>query len=106
MVGVYCGNDPGAILQFEGWFGRKVDGIPGYTGGASWEDYDGSVPWVITPYLESTRRWFDSQNVIFHTYWNSNADYPGMLSEKQYPTAAESYRALFGPEPKKQAKSG
>jgi hypothetical protein len=46
LLGVYCGNDPKAVLQFENWLGRKVDGILGYTGGASWADYDGSVGWA------------------------------------------------------------
>lgn len=46
LLGVYCGNDPKAILQFEDWLGRKVDGILGYTGGADWADYDGSVNWA------------------------------------------------------------
>ena len=34
-------------MQFERWLGRKVGGILGYTGGASWDDFDGSVPWAI-----------------------------------------------------------
>ncbi|MES2462593.1 MAG: hypothetical protein V4671_18575, partial [Armatimonadota bacterium] len=46
LLGVYCGNDPRAVLQFETWLGRKVDGVLGYTGGASWEDFDGSVGWA------------------------------------------------------------
>jgi hypothetical protein len=47
LLGVYCGNDPDAILEFERWLGRKVDGILGYTGAASWADFDGSVPWAV-----------------------------------------------------------
>jgi beta-mannanase len=44
---VYCGNDPDAVLQFEAWLGRNVDAILGYTGAASWADYDGSVGWAV-----------------------------------------------------------
>jgi hypothetical protein len=47
LLGVYCGNDPNAVLQFESWFGRPVSGILGYTGHASWADYDGSVGWAV-----------------------------------------------------------
>jgi hypothetical protein len=47
ILGVYSGNDVAAIQQFESWFGRRVDGILGYTGNASWQDYDGSVGWAI-----------------------------------------------------------
>jgi hypothetical protein len=47
MLGVYTGNDPKEITDFEQWLGRRVDGILGYTGGASWADYDGSVGWAV-----------------------------------------------------------
>src|SRR3569832_1420648 len=46
-LGVFCGNDPAAVQQFEDWLGRPVDGIVGFTGMADWDDYDGSVPWAI-----------------------------------------------------------
>lgn len=277
LMGVYCGNDPKAILQFENWLGSKVDGVLGYTGGASWADYDGSVGWaadlwrsidrpvfwsvplipkgaslseaargdyndhyrkaaetlakfrpqekqlylrtgwefngdwmpwtaqkdpeafaeafrqfatsfrtvskrflvewnvnigevgmnpekaypgdrfvdlvgmdfywqlkwdpadpnrawewavsrpyglrwhqefakshgkpttysewgissnVAAPYLQQARAWFDTHPVVFHTYWDSNADYPGKLSEKQYPDSANTFRELFGKSPR------
>ncbi|HEY3282604.1 MAG TPA: glycosyl hydrolase [Armatimonadota bacterium] len=56
LLGVYCGNDPKEILQFEQWLGRKVDGVLGYTGGASWADFDGSVPWAAGLWSEIDRR--------------------------------------------------
>jgi len=56
LLGVYCGNDPDAILQFEQWLGRKVDGILGYTGGANWDDFDGSVPWAVRLWSNIDRR--------------------------------------------------
>ena len=46
ILGAYAGNDVAAIQQFETWLGRRVDGILGYTGNASWADYDGSVGWA------------------------------------------------------------
>ena len=43
FLGVFCGNTPSDVTQFETWLGRKVDGILGYTGDKDWSDYDGSV---------------------------------------------------------------
>ena len=56
LLGVYCGNDPRAIVAFEAWLGRPVDGVLGYTGGASWADYDGSVPWAADLWRALDRR--------------------------------------------------
>ncbi|MBW3625515.1 MAG: glycosidase, partial [Armatimonadetes bacterium] len=47
LLGVYCGNDPDEVQQFERWLGCKVEGVLGYTGGADWADFDGSVPWAV-----------------------------------------------------------
>jgi hypothetical protein len=47
LLGVYCGNTPSEVTQFESWLGRNVDGILGYTGNADWSDYDGSVGWAV-----------------------------------------------------------
>jgi hypothetical protein len=46
IQGVYCGNSTDAVTQFEGWFGKPTGGILGYTGNASWDDFDGSVGWA------------------------------------------------------------
>ena len=46
IQGVYCGNSTDAITQFETWLGKPTGGILGYTGNASWSDYDGSVGWA------------------------------------------------------------
>lgn len=56
LLGVYCGNDPDAVLQYERWLGRKTEGILGYTGGANWEDFDGSVPWAMGLWRKIDRR--------------------------------------------------
>lgn len=46
LLGVYVGNDVAGVQQFETWLGHRVNGILGYTGNASWQDYDGSVGWA------------------------------------------------------------
>ena len=46
-------------------------------------------------YLSLMKQWFADHNVVYATYWNSNADYPGELSRGQYPNAGNAYRALF-----------
>jgi hypothetical protein len=56
LLGVYCGNSTSDVTQFEGWLGRQVDGILGYTGNASWSDYDGSVGWAAGLWAALDRR--------------------------------------------------
>lgn len=46
LLGVFVGNKPAGVVNFEAWLGRQVDGILGYTGDANWTDYDGSVGWA------------------------------------------------------------
>ena len=55
LLGVYTGNDPNGIRAFETWLGDPVDGILGYTGDASWADYDGSVGWAMGVWNPSNR---------------------------------------------------
>lgn len=64
LVGVYCGNEPSAVVAFETWLGKPVDGILGYTGGASWADFDGSVGWATNLWDGSDRRVFWSVPLI------------------------------------------
>jgi hypothetical protein len=49
------------------------------------------------PYIAEAKLWFESHGVVFHTYWDSNSDFSGKLSENQYPDAATAYQAAFGP---------
>lgn len=56
MLGVYVGNDPQAVLDFEAWLGCEVDGVLGYTGNADWADYDGSVGWAASLWSAIDRR--------------------------------------------------
>jgi Glycosyl hydrolase family 26 len=48
-------------------------------------------------YIEQAKIWFDTHPVLFHTYWDANNEYPGKLSEGQYPNAGAAYKAAFGP---------
>jgi hypothetical protein len=63
-VGAYTGNVPHEIRAFETWLGRPVDGILGYTGAASWADYDGSVGWATGVWKELDRPVFWSVPLI------------------------------------------
>ena len=56
ILGVYVGNSPDDIVAFETWLGRPVGGILGYTGNASWADYDSSVGWAIGVWSTLDRR--------------------------------------------------
>jgi hypothetical protein len=53
---VYVGNDPSDVTQYESWLGQPTDGILGYTGNASWSDYDGSIPWAAGLWAPLDRR--------------------------------------------------
>jgi Glycosyl hydrolase family 26 len=64
LLGAYCGNSVEGLKQFEQWLGRPVDGVLGYTGNASWEDYDGSVGWAAGLWSAIDRRVFWSVPLI------------------------------------------
>ena len=51
---------------------------------------EGDNPYFIT----SMANWMASNNVIYNDYWNTNASYPGMISNGQYPNAAKRFRNL------------
>jgi hypothetical protein len=64
LLGAYTGNDPSEIINFENWLGRNVDGVLGYTGGANWADYDGSVGWAAGLWSQIDRPVFWSVPLI------------------------------------------
>ncbi|MBN1998024.1 glycosidase [candidate division KSB1 bacterium] len=64
LLGVYVGNTPSDVGTFETWLGRPVDGILGYTGHASWQDYDGSVGWAAGLWRDQQRKIFWSVPLI------------------------------------------
>ncbi|GAA0584699.1 hypothetical protein GCM10009416_23860 [Craurococcus roseus] len=45
-LGVFIGNLPADLKQFEGWLGKPVDGVLGFTGSQSWGDADPG--WQLT----------------------------------------------------------
>lgn len=44
--GVFIGNKPADVINFEVWLGRQVDAVLSFTGAANWKDYEGSVGWA------------------------------------------------------------
>jgi len=46
-------------------------------------------------YLEKARAWFESHDVVYQNYWNSDYAFAGSLTDGSYPNAAEAYRKLF-----------
>lgn len=48
------------------------------------------------PYVALAAQWFASHDVVYASYWNSNAAFAGKLSDDQYPAVSAAYRALAG----------
>jgi hypothetical protein len=48
------------------------------------------------PYIERAAQWFSDHNVLYQSVWNSNDDFPGKLTDNQYPRAAAAYIESFG----------
>jgi len=46
--------------------------------------------------IEQLSNWMNKNNVLYENYWDSNADYKGMLRQNQYPKAAIKYKEYFG----------
>jgi hypothetical protein len=55
LLGVYNGNNPQAVLDFERWLGRPVDFHSQFTGELSWADFDGGVGWALGLYPDLPR---------------------------------------------------
>ena len=64
LLGVYVGNTPSDVSTFETWLGSPIDGVLGYTGHASWQDYDGSVGWAAGLWRAQQRMIFWSVPLI------------------------------------------
>lgn len=47
-------------------------------------------------YVQAAANWFATHNIVYASYWNSNAAYPGKLSDNQYPAVSPAYRTLVG----------
>jgi Glycosyl hydrolase family 26 len=56
--------------------------------------------WGVTtdnaaPFLERAHAWFNAHNVLFHNYWDSDADYPGQLSNGRRGRSSAAFLRLF-----------
>lgn len=54
------------------------------------------------PYLERAKAWFDSHDVLFHTYWDADSAFPGRLSGGDRPRSVEAFTRLFSGGPSNQ----
>ena len=43
-------------------------------------------------YVQAASDWFKKYNIVYASYWNSNAAYRGKLSDNQYPAVSDAYR--------------
>jgi Ca2+-binding RTX toxin-like protein len=46
-------------------------------------------------YIQKAAQWFESQGALYQSYWNSNADFPGKLSDGQYPATGAAFVQTF-----------
>lgn len=57
----------------------------------------GTMTDTAGPYIEKAAAWFDSHDVVYQGYWNSDAaNYPGTLSDGSNPDAGTAFRDAFG----------
>ena len=47
-------------------------------------------------YIANMAEWFRMSGVLYQAYWESNADYRGMMGSGQYPSTAAAFRRAFG----------
>lgn len=52
---VYVGNDIERMDEFEAWLGREVDGVQLHSGSADWEDWSGSIGWLVDRWRPAAR---------------------------------------------------
>ena len=48
------------------------------------------------PYIQKMSDWFRAGSVLYQAYWDSNADYPGELSNDQNTETGHAFRNAFG----------
>jgi hypothetical protein len=46
-------------------------------------------------YMKLVNQWFDSHNVVYQTYWDSNAAFPGKISDGSDPDTGAAYKFAF-----------
>jgi Glycosyl hydrolase family 26 len=64
LLVVYVGNDPADADLFDTWLGHRADGVQIDSGFANWEDWSGSIGWLIARWRPSGRRIFWSIPLI------------------------------------------
>jgi hypothetical protein len=64
MLAAYVGNDPAALVQFEQWLGRKVDGHQVHTGVEDWKDWEDCIAWELDLWKQVDRPIFWSIPLI------------------------------------------
>jgi Ca2+-binding RTX toxin-like protein len=47
-------------------------------------------------YLQLVKQWFDSHNPAYEIYWDSNADFKGLITDGSYGAASSTFLQLFG----------
>jgi Ca2+-binding RTX toxin-like protein len=47
-------------------------------------------------FIKAAHDWFDSHNVVYQSFWDSNANYPGRTSDGSDPTTGRTYKSYFG----------
>jgi len=57
--------------------------------------------WGVTtdnarPFLEAVKQWFDSHDVVYHSLWDSDVQYPGRISDGGGGDTAAAFKDLFG----------
>jgi len=49
------------------------------------------------PFIKLVHEWIDTNHIIYHNYWNSDAAFPGFLSGGRWPQAGAAFRRAFCP---------
>jgi Glycosyl hydrolase family 26 len=47
-------------------------------------------------FIQLLAAWMNTRPVVYHNYWNSDADYDGTLSFDRWPAASAAFRSAFG----------
>ncbi|MBI0435022.1 glycosyl hydrolase [Roseomonas sp. KE0001] len=95
----YTGNDP--VKAFETvrdlkyglkWLENFADAHGKPTAYSEW----GVKTDTAAPYIKLVQDWFESHDVVYQTYWDSNDAFPGKISDGTEPRTGAAYKAAFG----------
>lgn len=51
-------------------------------------------------YIQKAYEWFESHNVVYQQYWDSDEAFAGALNDGSYPNASSAFKDTFGPPPR------